>query len=162
MHLASSIYPFVTSECVWSLSIPGIRSLPEASRYDPPMPRLPCTSVLTCYSQLMDGRVCAVEKILERQPDLKVLRDPPSLAGQRVRCVMVFHFDSGHAGVARCKVRAQAWTDPSLHSRPPMDKDMSMMLAGSVFNVAKADFEKRDPEVIRAVGAGAALRHLLQ
>lgn len=43
-----------------------------------------------------------------------------------------------------------------------MDKDMSMMLAGSVFNVAKADFEKRDPEVIRAVGAGAALRHLLQ
>ena len=109
----------------------------------------------------MDGRVCAVEEILKRQPGLKVLRDPPSLAGQRVRCVMIFHFDSGNAGFARCKVRAQAWTDPFLHSRPPMDKGMSMILAESVFSVAKMDFEQHDPNMVRARGSGATSRRVL-
>jgi len=111
--------------------------------------------------ELMKGQVCPVEAILSRQPDLKVLRDPPSLAGQRVRCVMVFHLDIENATVARCKVRAQAWTDPSLHLRCPVDKETSMMLAKSVFNVAKADFEESDPDEIRAGGVRAALQHLL-
>jgi len=100
--------------------------------------------------ELMGGKVCDVEGILSRQPGLKVLRDPPSLAGQRVRCVMVFHFDSENTTVARCKVRAQAWTDPALHTRLSLDNETSAILAGGVFHVAKMDFEGSNPDELRA------------
>jgi len=109
----------------------------------------------------MDGRVCAVEGILSRQPELKVLRDPPSLTGQRVRCVIVFHFDSENTTVARCKVRAQAWTDPSLHMRLPVDREMSAILAQSVFHVAKVDFETKDPDTLRAGGTRVTSEYML-
>lgn len=108
----------------------------------------------------MCGKVCPVEAILSKQPQLKVLRDPPSLVGQRVRCVMVFQFDSGDTGVARCKVRAQAWTDPSLHMRLSLDDEMSAMLAESVFSVAKTDFEMGDPDKLRAGDRRAILQQL--
>lgn len=88
--------------------------------------------------------------ILERQPNLKVLRDPPSLVGQRVRYVLLFHYDPENAAVARCKVRALAWTDPSLTSRAPIDKEVSRRGAEGVFIVAKIDFEKNDPNELRA------------
>ena len=42
-----------------------------------------------------------------------------------------------------------------------MDGETSAILAGSVFRVAKADFEKHDPDIVRARGAGAALQFLL-
>jgi hypothetical protein len=154
------VYPFVFLGCVWSSGIPRVKFPPEASKYGSFKPQFPHAEVLI-YLQLIKGRVCAVEGILERQPELRVLRDPPSLAGQRIRCVMAFHFDPENATVARCKVRAQAWTDPSLHSRFPVDKETSMMLAKSIFDVAKEDFEESDPDVIRARGIRAALRHLL-
>lgn len=153
-------YRFVISGCVWSSSILETKSLPEASRYGLPEPIFPCGVDLTHCFQLMGGKICAVEAVLSQQPQLKVLRDPPSLAGQRVRCVMVFHFDSGETGVARCKVRAQAWTDPSLHTRFPVDNEMSAILAEGVFHVAKIDFEKNDPDKLRAGDIRAASRQL--
>lgn len=104
--------------------------------------------------------MCDVEDILKKQPELKVLRDPPSLAGQRVRCVMVFHFDTEGSTVARCKVRAQAWTDPALHTRHPLDKEMSMRLADGVFHVAKTDFEKNNPDQLRAGDMATTMRLL--
>ena len=98
---------------------------------------------------------------MSRQPELKVLRDPPSLTGQRVRCVMVFHFDTENTTVARCKVRAQAWTDPSLNMRLPVDKETSAVLAQTVFSVAKVDFETKDPDALRAGATRAASQYLL-
>ena len=99
----------------------------------------------------MTGSVCPIEQILSRQPNLKVLRDPPTLAGQRVRCVAAFLYDSGQAGAIMCKVRAQAWTDPSLDSRwSSLDKEMSGFFAESVFEVIKAQFEEGNPDQIRS------------
>jgi len=111
--------------------------------------------------ELTESRVCLVENILSRQPQLRVLRDPPSLAGRRVRYVLLFHLDpESNAGVRRCKVRAQAWTDPALHSRHLMDKVVSVMLANSVFSAAKANFEKGDPDEVRAGGVGVVMQHM--
>jgi hypothetical protein len=42
-----------------------------------------------------------------------------------------------------------------------MDKETSMMLAESVFSVAKADFEKTDPDHIRAGGVRPIPQHFL-
>jgi hypothetical protein len=99
----------------------------------------------------MAGTVSPVEDILSRQPNLKVLRDPPSLAGQRVRCVMAFHYNPGQAAVTMCKVRAQAWTDPSLNSLwGLLDKEISTVLSETIFDMVKEQCEKGDPERIRA------------
>jgi len=98
---------------------------------------------------------------LRRQPGLKVLRDPPSLAGQRVRFVMMFRFDPGGSAITRCKVRAQAWTNPSLDLGCPVDQATSMFLAGIVFEAAKVHFEKSDPDKIRAGDVTAALQPFL-
>ena len=99
----------------------------------------------------MVGRVCTVEEILSRQPNLKVLRDPPTLAGQRVRCVLTFHYIPEQASVTMCKVRAQAWTDPSLNERwGSLDKEMSSLFAENIFDVVKTQFAKGDPDKIRA------------
>lgn len=147
------------SGCVWRLSIQEIKLPPEASRYYGPLGlSLSSAEVLIYRFQFMDGRVCHVDDILSRQPDLRVLRDPPTLAGQRVRYVILFHLEPGNASVRRCKVRAYAWTVPSLGARlEMMDKQMSAMLAQSVFAVAKRDFENSDPNEIRARWASAAL-----
>jgi len=125
--------------------------------------RTSLATVLSCRDsdllfQLISGRVCPVEEILSKQPGLKVLRDPPSLAGQRVRFVMMFRFDPGNTAITRCKVRAQAWTDPSLHLGSPVDKVTSMFLAESVFDAAKVHFEKSDPDKIRAGDVRNALQ----
>lgn len=99
----------------------------------------------------MAGSVCPVEEILSQQPNLKVLRDPPSLAGQRTRCVLAFHYRSEKSTVVMCKVRAQAWTDPLILSRwYSLDKEMSTLLATTVFDVAKAEFAKGNPDRMRA------------
>ncbi|KAF9644762.1 hypothetical protein BDM02DRAFT_872609 [Thelephora ganbajun] len=101
--------------------------------------------------EFMNGRVCAIEEILSRQPELKVLRDPPSLVGQRVHYVMAFYFDPANTKISRCKIRAQAWTDPSIGSRwHLLDKEISAFLAMKVFDLAKSDFEKGDPNKMRA------------
>ena len=98
----------------------------------------------------MSGRACPVDEILSQQPNLKVLRDPPSLAGLRVRCVMTFHY-AKLDGVTMCKVRAEAWTDPSLYSKwYSMDPTVSAVLAGTIFESAKLQIEKGDPEKMRA------------
>jgi hypothetical protein len=96
--------------------------------------------------------VSPVEDILSKQPDLRVLRDPPSLIGQRVRYVLMFHLDPGDAKVQRCKVRAYSWTFPSLREVESLDKNMSALFAQTVFNLAKRDFETGDPNEIRARG----------
>ena len=106
--------------------------------------------------------MCPVEDVLSRQPDLKVLRDPPTLAGQRVRWVMMFRYDSEGAAVARCKVRAQAWTDPSLQSGGyPMNKEMSRFLASTIFDMARSDFEDGKPDEIRAGKVSSFWQQLL-
>jgi len=114
--------------------------------------------------QLMNGRVRPVEDILSKQPDLRVLRDPPSLMGQRVRYVLVFNLDPSNATVRRCKVRAYAWTVPLLLSTlETLDKTMSMLFAETIFEVAKEDFDNSDPDDVRARGADPPLplQHLL-
>lgn len=120
---------------------------------------VPTPEALTYRLQLMGGRVCPVEGILSRQPDLRVLRDPPSLEGQRVRYVLVFHLDPGNATVRRCKVRAYAWTVPSLCSQFEMlDKGVSALLAETIFEMAKEDFERGDPDKLRARKANPSLQ----
>lgn len=102
-----------------------------------------------CF-EFMKGRVCPVEDILSRQPDLRVLRDPPSLVGQRVRYVLLFHLEPGSTSVRRCKVRAYAWTDPTLCARlESLHKEVSAIFAETVFEEAKEDFEKSDPNEMR-------------
>lgn len=96
--------------------------------------------------EFVNGRVCSVEDILSKQPNLKVLQDPPSLVGHRIRYVLMFHLDPGDAQVQRFKVRAYAWTNPMICSKlEEVDKDISSFLAQTVFDEAKEDFEKRDP-----------------
>lgn len=63
---------------------------------------------------------------------------------------MMFRYDPENATIARCKVRAQAWTDPLLQSRwLLLDKNVSALMAEKVFDLARADSEG-DPEKIRA------------
>lgn len=91
-----------------------------------------------------------VDEILSEQPNLKVLRDPPGLSGMRVRCVMTFHYTKLD-GFEMCKVRAEAWTDPSLHTRwYSMDPAVSALLAATIFESAKLQIEKGDPDKMRA------------
>jgi len=96
--------------------------------------------------EFIEGRVCLIEDILSKQPNLRVLRDPPGLAGQRVRYVLLFHLDPASTDVRRCKVRAHAWTDRLLSSRSAvLDKDVSALLAGSIFEAAKEIFKNGNP-----------------
>jgi len=110
-----------------------------------------------CF-ELTGGSVSPVEDILSKQPNLRVLRDPPSLIGQRVRYVLVFHLDPGNQSVRRCKVRAYAWTVPSLCCLESLDKRMSAFFAETVFEVAKMDFENADPDQVRARGSDGSLQ----
>jgi len=111
--------------------------------------------------ELMEGRISPVQDILSRQPNLRVLRDPPTLTGQRVRYVLVFHLDPGDANIRRCKVRAYAWTVPSLRSTlETLDKRVSKIFAETVFRAAKEDFEKSNPDALRARGVDAPLERL--
>ena len=49
-----------------------------------------------------------------------------------------------------CKVRAQAWTDPSLQSNwGSLDKEISAFFAERIFDVLKTQFEKGNPDKIR-------------
>jgi hypothetical protein len=101
----------------------------------------------------MQGRVCPVEDILSRQPDLRVLRDPPTLVGRRIRYVLLFHLEPESTGVRRCKVRAYAWTDPAFFSRlEMMDKRMSTVLSETIYRVAKNDFQHANPNEMRSRG----------
>lgn len=119
---------------------------------------VPYSEVLTDCFQFMGGRVSSVEEILSRQPDLRVLRDPPSLVGQRIRYVLLFHLDPEDSEVTRCKLRAYAWTDPSLCLKLQLMNPMvSTMLAQTVFDEAKKDFEERDPNEIRSRGRNPSL-----
>jgi len=72
------------------------------------------------------------------------IRDPPSLVGQRIRCVLVFHSGPRNATI---EVRGLTCTVPLWET---MDKEMSSMFAGGVFDLANADFENGDPDEIRA------------
>ena len=110
----------------------------------------------------MRGSVCAVEDILSRQPNLKVLRDPPTLEGERVRCVLTFHYSPGEGPIKVCKVRAQAWSDPLLY---PMWYSLSMeasrLLANGIFNFARTEFATGNPNKIRAGETSSGLRDFL-
>jgi len=100
--------------------------------------------------EFMSGRVSPVDEILTEQPNLKVLRDPPGLSGLRVRCVMAFHYTKLD-GYSMCKVRAEAWTDPSLQTKwYSMDPTVSALLAETIFESARLQIEKGDPEKMRA------------
>lgn len=111
--------------------------------------------------EFMNGRVCPVEGILSKQPNLRVLQDPPSLVGQRVRYVLLFHLEPESSEVQRCKVRAYAWTDRTLCSRlETLNSNMSSTLAKTVFDVAKEDFENGDPKEMRARRLNPASRLL--
>jgi len=100
--------------------------------------------------EFMSGRVCPVDEILSQQPNLKVLRDPPGLSGPRVRCVMTFHY-AKLDDVTMCKVRAEAWTDPSLNTKwYSMDPPVSALLAETIFESARLQIEKGDPDKMRA------------
>lgn len=138
---------FVISGCGWSSCIPEMNSPHEASRYNPLKPRFPRAEALIYCFQFWDGRICAVEEMLNRQPRLTNLRDPPSLVGQRVRCVLVFHSNPRKAST---EVRGLTYTDPSLRLSCPLNKVMSVALAKGVFDLAKAEFENVDPDKIRA------------
>lgn len=142
---------------VLNSSIREIKLPHGTSRYGPArLPPLRADSEVLNYSlQLMSGRVCPVEEILSKQPDLRVLRDPPSLVGRRVRYVLMFHLDPGNSQVRRCKVRAYAWTvPPSVHLElEALDKGMSAFFAQTVFDLAKRHFEQGDPNQIRSGGA---------
>jgi len=95
----------------------------------------------------MDGRLYSVEEILDREPSLTNIRDPPDLVGQRVRCVLMFHSDVGNPIT---EMRGLAYMDPGLRSRSPLDKGLSMLMADTAFRVAKDELEKGNPDEIRA------------
>lgn len=101
------------------------------------------------------GKVCSIEHILSKQPNLRVLRDPPpSLEGKRVRYVLIFHLDPENSSVQRCKVRAYAWTIPSFPAiLRRLDKTLSTIVAETVYSVAKKQFEQDDPKEIAATRA---------
>lgn len=106
--------------------------------------------------------MCLIEDILSKQPNLRVLHDPPGLAGQRVRYVLLFHLDPESKDVRRCKVRAYAWTVRSLSSRlAVLDKDLSALFAGNIFDVARENFKNGNPNELRDRGENLSLQSLL-
>ena len=56
--------------------------------HTPPFHRF---EVLTDYSQFKEGLGRLVEEMLDEQPMVTNIRGPPSLVGQLIRCVLVFH-----------------------------------------------------------------------
>lgn len=160
--LLSVNFPVILG-CVWRSSIPEIKSLPRASKYGLPELRFPCADILTNYFQFMGGSVCPVEDILSRQPNLKVLRDPPSLADeQRVRCVLTFHYRPGQGPIEVCKVRAQAWSVPLLYPIwCSLGGEASTLLANGIFDLAKTEFGTGAPDKIRAREMNPPQHHFL-
>ena len=116
------------------------------SRVEVLKPRFPRARVLNHCFQLLGGRLRSIEEILDRDPSITNLRDPPELVGQRICCVLVFH-----SGPGKPDMMSLTYTDPALSSASGnVDKEMSKLLAETVFGVAGEGLEVGGPDKVRA------------